>query len=300
MSNSKKPVVFVLGANGGNIGPPTLAALSSKYADRVEIRAGTRNPASAEKLKRLPNVTLVAATMADRENLPSVLSGVDALFIVTPCICNRAEVVVTTAEIARDAGVKFIMIISVLTADLVDTVFGAQFKHIEEGISQLGVPYCFLRLPYFVENHLILNKENIESESTFLCPVDPEKPFTPVTTSDCGNAAAAILANPSKHVNNTYKIVSHRSTFGEVAAAISEALDREIRYVRVTYETGKAMLIVGYKEEWKADGITDLYRLIDDGSPVTNETDISDYFRITNEQPTDLRTWAAKVVGSLK
>ena len=299
MSDSKKPVVFVLGANGGNIGPPTLAALSAKYADRVEIRAGTRNPASAERLKNLPNVSIVAAAMADRENLPSTLSGVDALFIVTPCICNRAEVVVTTAEIARDAGVRFIMLVSVLTADLADTVFGAQFKKIEEDISRIGVPYCFLRLPYFVENHLILNKENMKLESTFRCPVDPDKPYTPVTTSDCGNAAAAILADSSRHGNKTYKIISHRSTFGEVTEAIGEALGREIRYVRVTYETGKAMLVVSYKEEWKADGITELYRLIDDGSPITNEADVSDYFRITNERPTDLKTWASKVAGSL-
>lgn len=294
-----KPVVFVIGASG-NVGAATLAALSTKYVDKVEIRAGVRNPANAEKLKGLQNVTLVAATMGDRENLPSLFSGVDALFIVTSGSQDRAELTIATAEVAKSAGVKFILVVSVLTAELTDTIFGAQFKRIEDGISQLGVPYCILRLPYFVDNHLGLNKSTIKAESTIYCPVDPEKPFTPVTVSDSGNAAAAILSDPSKHTNKTYKIVSQRHTFNEVTAAIAKSLGRDIKYVRVTYETAKATLLkIGFKE-WKADGILDLYGLIDNGSPLTNEHDLSDYTKITNEQPTDLNTWVGKVAGVLK
>ena len=45
-----KPVVFVIGASG-NIGSATVQALSAKYSDKVEIRAGVRNPDKADKLK---------------------------------------------------------------------------------------------------------------------------------------------------------------------------------------------------------------------------------------------------------
>ena len=45
-----KPVVFVIGASG-LIGSATVLALSAKYSDKVEIRAGVRNPDKADKLK---------------------------------------------------------------------------------------------------------------------------------------------------------------------------------------------------------------------------------------------------------
>ena len=45
-----KPVVFVIGASG-NVGSATVRVLSAKYSDKVEIRAGVRNPDKADKLK---------------------------------------------------------------------------------------------------------------------------------------------------------------------------------------------------------------------------------------------------------
>ena len=55
------PVVFVTGASG-QIGSSTVIALSAKYADKVEIRAGARNPEKADKVKSLAGVTVVQAT----------------------------------------------------------------------------------------------------------------------------------------------------------------------------------------------------------------------------------------------
>ena len=60
-----KPVVFVIGASG-NAGAATIAALAERYSDKLEIRAGVRNP---DKLKAPAGVTVVHATMGDKENL---------------------------------------------------------------------------------------------------------------------------------------------------------------------------------------------------------------------------------------
>lgn len=60
-----KPVVFVLGASR-SIGASTVASLAAKYADKVEIRAGVRNPEKADEIvKSLPGVKLVQATIGD-------------------------------------------------------------------------------------------------------------------------------------------------------------------------------------------------------------------------------------------
>ena len=116
-----KPVIFVIGATG-NIGSATLQALSSKYAGKFDIRAGVRNPDKADKLRGLAGVTVVQETQGDKDNLVGVFKGVDALFIVAPGVENRAELIIGTAEAAKAAGVKFLLVLSVPTADLTDTI----------------------------------------------------------------------------------------------------------------------------------------------------------------------------------
>jgi uncharacterized protein YbjT (DUF2867 family) len=287
-----KPVVFVIGASG-NIGTATVAALSAKYADKVEIRAGVRNPDKADKLKAIAGVSVVQATMGDKDNLKGALKGVDSLYIVTPGAKDRMQLTIATAEAAKEAGVKFLLVVSVLTADLTDTVFGAQLSEVEDKVGKLGVPYAFLRLPFFVEN-LWGFKDSIVGQGAIYCPVDPEKPYTPIVVEDAGKAAAAILADPSKHAGKTYNIVSDRITYNDVAQGFSKALGKEIKYNRVPYEAAKQAFLGMGLPEWQVDGILELFKLFDSGAPETNVADLSDYEKITGEKPTSLKAWIAK------
>ena len=223
-----KPVVFVIGASG-NIGAATVAALSAKYADQVEIRAGVRNPDKADKLKSLANVTIVQATMGNKENLTGILKGVDALYIVTPPSGNRAQLAISTAEAAKTAGVKHLGVVSVTTARLPNTIIGRQFVEIESTIGQLGVPYTFVRLPFFAENFWG-SKATIAAQGAIITPADPEKPFGLVTAEDAGEAGAAILVNPAKHAGKTYDLISDVVTYNDIVSSFSKALGKEIKY----------------------------------------------------------------------
>ena len=230
-----KPIVLVIGASG-SIGTATVAALAAKYADKVEIRAGVRNPDKADKLKAIAGVKVVQATMGDKDKLKSTLKGVDALYIVTPGTENRAQLTIATAETAKEAGVKHLLVVSVFTAQLTDTLFGGQLAEVEDKIEKLGVPHTILCLPIFVETFW----GSIVSQGAIYCPVDPEKPFTSVVVEDdAGKAGAAILANPSKHAGKIYTIVSDRHTYNDVAQGLSEALGKEVKYNRVSYEAAK-------------------------------------------------------------
>ena len=292
-----KPVVFVIGASG-NIGQATIQALSSKYADILEIRAGVRNPDKADKLK-LPGVTIVQAQMGDKDTLINTFKGVDALYIVTPGTENRAALTIHTAETAKEAGVKFILVVSLPTTGFTDTIFGRQFTEIETKVSQFGVPYSLLRLPFFVENNWGF-KDSIKNDSTIYSPVDPTKPFTNVVVDDAGKAGAVILANYTKHFNTTYTISSDRYTYDDLAKTFSEALGREIKYVRIPYEAAKqAFLKIGF-EEWRVDGLLKFFKLIDNDSTVTNHPDLSVYKTLTGEEPTSIKSWVSKHAGAFK
>ena len=293
-----KPVIFVIGATG-NIGSATLQALSSKYAGQFDIRAGVRNPDKADKLRGLAGVTVVQATQGDKDNLVGVLKGVDALYIIAPGTENRAELVIKTAEAAKAAGVKFVLVLSVPTANLTDTIFGRQLNEVETSVAKLNIPHAFLRLPLFVDNYWAF-KDPIQSQSSIFLPVDPSKPFTPVVVEDAGRAAAAVLADWKKHENKTYTIVSERHSYDDVAKAFSEAVGKEVKYVRVPYDAAKQSFLQAGVPEWQTDGILELYKLIDAGSPATNQADLGDFEKITGEKPTSLKAWLSKVGGAFK
>ena len=286
-----KPVIFVIGATG-HVGTATVAALSAKFAEKVEIRAGVRNPEKAEKLNALPNVTVVQATMGE-SNLVGVLTGVTTLYIVTPGSENRAQLTSKTAEYAKQAGVKHIAVVSVPTAGLTDTVFGRQCSEIENNVSKFGIPYTIIRLPIFMENYFQF-KNSILGQGIIFSPVDPDKVFQPVSVEDIGKASAAILVNSDKYVNKIITIVSDSQTYGGFTRALSEVLGKEIKYVRVPYEAAKKGFTDLGVPEWQADGILEILKLIDSASPLVTKNDIGLYKTITGEEPTDLKKWLAK------
>ena len=185
-----KPVVFVIGASG-QVGSSTLKVLSEKYSDKVEIRAGVRNPDKAEKLKNLPNVTVTRAEMGDTA-LKDTLRGVNALYIVTPSAEQRVPITIATMEAAEEAGVKHILVISGVTTD---TFFGRQLSKLNSAVKTLGVPYTLILLPFFVDNYFWY-KDSIKEQGVIHCPVDGTKPFISVVVSDIAKASAAISSKP--------------------------------------------------------------------------------------------------------
>ena len=299
-----KPVVFVIGCSG-QVGSATIRALSAKYAYKLDIRAGTRNPASDKAVElKLPGVTLVQAEMGS-ETLTETLKGVDALYIVPPGGTDkRPELAIRTAESAKNAGVKFVLFASDFAACVLpDTIIGKQYTQIETRLSEIGIPYCSLRLPFFIDNFRRWGfKKALQQQSSIISPLNPEKPFAAVLVEDLGKAAAVILAEPSKHAGKIYRIVSDRFSYNDITRAFSEALGKQLKYVKVSYDDTKRHLLHHGFPEWEADAILEIEKLIDSDCPVTdaNQADMSLYKAITGEDPTTLRAWLAKVEHDFK
>ena len=294
-----KPTVFVLGCSG-SIGSATVRALSRKYSDTLNILAGTRDTASekAASLRSLPGVTILHADMNNKEGLRDLLTGVTSLFIVTPT--NGFRLAIGAAEVAKASGVKHILTVSVLTVELTDTIYGKQYGELESSVKHLQIPYTFIRLPPFVDNYWAY-KRPIQQNSSFSTPGDPTKPFSAVVVEDAGKAAAAIMAEPEKHYGKTYKLISNRHTLNELAAAFSQALGKNVKYERISYNDCRRRLVevVGFSEE-DADGILEIYRLTDEECPMVDDPEMSHFNQITGEKPTSLKEWVNEVTPAFK
>ena len=294
-----KPTVFVLGCSG-SIGSATVRTLSRKYSDTLNILAGTRDTASEKvaSLRSLPGVTILHADMNNKEGLRDLLTGVTSLFIVTPT--NGFRLAIGAAEVAKASGVKHILTVSVLTVELTDTIYGKQYGDLESSVKHLQIPYTFIRLPPFVDNYWAY-KRPIQQNSSFSTPADPTKPFSAVVVEDAGKAAAAIMAEPEKHYGKTYKLISNRHTLNELAAAFSQALGKNVKYERISYNDCRRRLVevVGFSEE-DADGILEIYRLTDEECPMVDDPEMSHFNQITGEKPTSLKEWVTEVTPAFK
>ena len=285
------PRVLVLGASGF-VGKATLSRLASKYGSHMEVFAGTRD---TSKWEAMPGVTAVATDMAKKEALVETLKTFNRVFIVTPGTQDRTHMATNALEAAKEAGCEFVLLLSVLSCDT-DTIFGKQFQPLEARCQELGFPsHTIIRVPLFLDN-MMLNVPSIKNENTFYDPRDPSKPHTLVAVQDIAKAAAAILAHPDPtHRGKLYKLVSPPPcTLNDQAAELSAALGRAIQPTTVHYNAAKESFLSNEGaafEEWQVLGVLELFHMIDEESPVTNEAHTTDLESITGEKATTLKDW---------
>ena len=291
---ASKPVVFVIGASG-NIGSATVSALAAKYADKVEIRAGVRNPDKAPESIKAPGVTIVQAVMGEKEKLKEIFKGVDALFIVTPGVKERVSLTTLTAEAAKEAGVKFLMVISGRPSP--NTFLGKQLQEVEDNIIKVGVPHCFICLPFFMENNWG-NRETIVGQSAFYASLSPDTPNIYVVVEDAGKATAAILADYTKHEGKSYDITSNCFTNAELAAAFTEALGKEVKYVQVSLDAIKQGMMSKGVPEWQAEALLEQLKSIEDRGGIKG--DLSVFESLTGEKPMSMKAWVTKNAAGFK
>ena len=283
-----KPKVLVLGASG-YIGKATLSNFVSRHGKKVQVFAGVRDPA---KFGTMEGVQVVKADMGgDKDSVAAILKDYDCVYLVTPGHEDRAKLTINGINAAKAAGVKYTLVVSVLTVET-DSIFGKQMAPIEEAIKNAGLKsYGIVRLPLFMDN-FYAGAQSIKDSSTFYDPRDSNKLFTPIAVNDVGKASADILANPKGHHNKTYKLVMPGFTLQQLAKAFTTALKKEVTVTTVPYPAAKeAFMGMGFPE-WQVDGIMELFKMIDNDSNVTNETkSTSDFTKITGEKPLTMTQW---------
>jgi len=282
--------VFVVGASG-QIGKATLQALVSEQGENIEIYAGVRDVAKFGEMK---GVTVIQADMGKREELAKTIKAenFDGVYLVVPGTENRTQIALEGIQAAKDAGVKFLLVLSVLTSGT-ESIFGKQFEPVEAAVKSSGLKHAIVRLPLFIENNLG-NIESIKGQGTFYDPRDPTKLHTAVSTADAGKAAAEILSNPEKHTGKIYKIVSPAFSLNDLAAALTKNLGKDVTVTTVPYPAAKESMVGMGFPEWQADGVLELFKYIDEGSDLTNEKEDGDFEAITGKKPVTVETWVAQ------
>jgi uncharacterized protein YbjT (DUF2867 family) len=220
--------ILVTGATG-TIGRHVVQQLAQRGAN---VRALVRDPAKAD----FPaGVTAVQGDLLDPDSLRTALAGVSSLFLLNAVVPDEFTQALVTLNLAKEAGVKHVVYLSVMHADRYVNVphFAGKFG-VERMLEQMGFSATILRPAYFIGNDVQI-RDAVIGAGVYPMPVGPLG-LAMVDPADIGEVAALALlrrdasaeALPIERIN---VVGPDTLTGADVAAIWSDVLGRPIAYV---------------------------------------------------------------------
>lgn len=219
--------ILVTGSTGV-IGKQVLAHLNGSG---VEVRALTRSP---EKAQFPAGVSAVQGDLSDVDGLRRAMQGVSTLFLLAPNAPDELTQALQALSVAREAGVKGVVYLSVFKgADYVDVPHFTGKHTVERMIEHLDMPATVLRPAYFIQND-VRQKEPLLTHGVYGMPIGA-KGISMVDVRDIGEAAALELLrrerSASRLPRETYEVVGADVIDAETVTSIwADALGRSVRY----------------------------------------------------------------------
>jgi uncharacterized protein YbjT (DUF2867 family) len=288
MSINGGPKTMIIGA-GGCVGIATLESLLLRGSDQLNIQCGVRDIKKFQK--HMIDVPTVQMDMANKAQMIESLKGVERAFIVVPSSEDRTRLAVNALDAAKAAGVKFILLLSVTIASSRTTIFGSQFRPLEEKVQSMDIPYSIIRVPMFFEN-LFVHGPSVAEDDRIYDPRDPREQFSGVAVSDIGKCAAEILLNPSRHTNRTYKLVSKSFSMIDMAEYLSKLLHKRIKVKETTWEQYRQVSREQNVPDWQTDGTIEWLKY-DPNIWITGE-DQDTIQKITGDNPVTMEYFVAQ------
>jgi uncharacterized protein YbjT (DUF2867 family) len=244
-------MILVTGATGTN-GRELVDELKKRS---VPFRAMLRD---ANKRSVLPEgVDIVEGDFAKPETLARALDGVDHAFLVSPSSEQSGELEKNFIAAAKNAGVAHVVKLSVIGADLHSTSRFQRFhREIEIELENSGMGWTNLRPNLFMQTTLSY-KPTIVSQNAIFASAGNSR-ISAVDVRDIAVVAAVVLTEAG-HEGKNYVITGPEPlTHTEMAAHLSEALGKQVRYIDVPYSVTRDALLQMGIPAWQVEGIIEL------------------------------------------
>jgi uncharacterized protein YbjT (DUF2867 family) len=275
--------IAIVGATGRNSVAWTEAFLDAGF----RVRNLVRNPA------RLPprlGLEYVAFDLDDRRTYAPALAQTGLLALVTPVDPRQTERELALIEAAEQSGVKRILNLSVLGADLSEpiTPFARWQKQVEKAVEESSIPFVTLRPNAFMQN-LLLQDASIRA-GQFVEPSDGQA-SSPIDVRDI--AAVAVCVSAGDYDRRALDLTGPEALTGvEIAQVLSAAMRKPVAFVSPPIAAFRAALIERGAPLWRADALTELYQHIQDKRAPHLARITPDVEGVTGRTPRTLRDFA--------
>jgi uncharacterized protein YbjT (DUF2867 family) len=280
--------ILVIGASG-NIGSYLVPQLG---AQGVAVMAAARH---VEKLQQKlsevgPDVEVVAFDFGEATTWPAALDGVRKVFFVAPPSSTEAAQLEVFFAAAKQTGVRHLVFSSGrTTGDIPGTAL-----NVTEGlVRQSGIDWTILRPGWFMQNFLHWIGFTIPTEDVFYLPAANSKTAF-IDVRDIAAVAARVLTSRG-HEGRLYELVSEEAiTHAQVAAHISQATGRHVRYVPLCDDDFiKEMM----KRSWSrpaAEHTVELYEIVKTGKEEATSNDVE---QVLGRPPISFEQFAREYAG---
>ncbi len=242
--------ILVTGATG-TVGSDVLRGLGGR--EGVQVRAAVRDKEKATALAG-PGVDLVWFDYNKPESMGPACRGVDAIFMVSPFTPDGVAQSLEFLRAAREAGVKYVVKLSV-TPSLRDITVGKWHAAIDEALKKSGMAWTILLPGGFMQNFVKTSAPR--PDGNMYLPVGNSKGAF-IDTRDIAAVAVKALTEPG-HEGKEYALTGPEDlSYTEIAAIMSEVSGRQIRFVDVSPEAARQGMVAAHMPEWMIDVILEL------------------------------------------
>ena len=252
--------LLVTGATG-NVGSGVVRELRERG---VPVRAFVRDAAKAAAMFG-DGVELATGDFADAASVRRAVAGVDAVFLACANDPRQVEYETGVIDAARAAGVRRIVKLSALGAEVGSPVaFWDWHGRIEEHRRASGVPAVVLRPAFSMANLLGWADQIMQTASLFV-PADGAR-ISMIDPRDVA-AVAAVALTGTTHDGKTFTLTGPEAiTFERVAAELSAAAGQRFLFVAVPDEAARQALVGRGVPEFAAAQVVTVMGLLRQGA----------------------------------
>jgi len=259
------------------------------------LRALVRNPEKAEELSR-QGVELQIGDLEKPWTLAPAFAGVDTVWILAPPGPRAPEQCSNALWAAKQAGARHVVRLSAFGAAHTAPTINSRLHALSDAeLAASGMPFTILKPHYFMQNLLMAARNVAERGVMELALADGRMGI--IDARDVSDFAAHVLTNTG-HEGKTYTITGPAAVpMHEVAAAISAAIDRAVKYVPITLDDQRQWLLQMGIDEWTANLLWDYSAAFSAnwGNLVTD-----DFQRVTGKAPRSIAQFANDFAGAFR
>ncbi len=252
---------LVTGATG-TVGSGLIVELKARG---VDVRALVRDESKAQGL-RDAGVEVVIGDLGKPETLDGAFSGVDKVFLLTtpsPAQLTQAQNGIVAAKCADGPYVVRLSAGALNTVSDSPARVTSQHAEIEWRLKETGLPYTILQPHGFMQNTMMA-AQTVASEGAVYMPLKDGK-IGMIAVRDIVDVAAKVLTEDG-HQSKTHMLTGPASiSFHDVAAGLSKALGKEVKYVDVPLEAAREAMVGMGLSEWHADAFNEYNKAFSEG-----------------------------------